>query len=163
MRTCLRMTIQLAWAFVGVMCGYLILALLWSVVLKKIFSGGLFQESIIWNISHTCALILGLFLLSALVYEAWIAVFRFSSRTVSPTVFVASVVLFCVAAQGENHITHPLFGHHKSMLEIFVAPFLELFVAVSVLVGPFIYYRVVKAILTKLLLPELHDSAARIR
>jgi hypothetical protein len=145
----LKLSIQIFWTVVGLLCLAGLLSFFWQLVFGPVRPQalGIFRWLFVAPI---------LFLLCTLTWAAWRACFRFSSDSVGPTVFVVTLVLFCTASRGEVHFLTPAI--ESGILQ----PFLGLGIAIIVLVGPFTYYRVMLVILRRTLFPELNHSAARL-
>ena len=161
MKKVLRLTIQVSWAGLGLFCCFTVAQLLWDAVSGRILNGAFFREGFVWEISGASALLIGLFLLGALIYTAWQAVFRFSSIIVGPTVFIVSLLLLAAANESRLFQIVALHGPRVGILPDLLLILSGLVLASVVLVGPFAYYRVMKPLLTDVLFPTQRRSGAR--
>ncbi len=156
MKNALRVTIQAAWICVGAYACWLTGSLLWS-VFWQVFGGHFFQNGALWLLFPTCALILGLGLLGALIYGAWTALFRFSAKILGPTCLIVGLILFHAANNAAQDYTkaflNPRLGMHP------LAPFLGLALTITVFAGWITFCRIMPRILARVLFPDLSAAA----
>jgi hypothetical protein len=152
MKEVLRLIIQAAWAFVGLFAVWMAATILWH-ILSVVFAGDLFDQGLLALFCRTCALVLGLGLLGALIYGAWAAVFRFSPSILGPTCGLVSLVLLKFANDTDRFFTdsfvNPRLGMHPAM------PLLGLALAIVTWGGWIAFFRAMPKVLAKLLYPDL--------
>jgi hypothetical protein len=147
----LKCAIQIFWAILGIYSLVMLIGMLGYQLFGHSpdsldLAGYLFELPII-------------FLFTAIVYTACVALFRFSFAVVGPTVFIASVIMFTIAMHGMTHDLQPMLNPRLHPLTVAFLDLLALFV---VIFGTFRFYRVTLAAIQKTLFPELNHSAARI-
>jgi hypothetical protein len=157
MKRTLRLLIQASWAYVGFIVCSAFLSLLWHVLSAGFHGTVVNGESIIWRISNTCALIAGLFLLGAVSYGAYIAVFRFSTKIIAPTVLFVAAIMLLVALYGEHRYLAPLMLSRRGA----VLPLAGFAIVIIVVMGFQKFNRWMPPLLIKVLFPELTHSARR--
>jgi hypothetical protein len=147
----LKLSIQIFWAVIGLLCLAGVLSFSWQFFFGPVRPQplGVFRWLFVAPI---------LFLFCTLIWAAYRACFRFSGDILGPTVCIVALVLFSAAAHGETHFLEPAMKIRSGILQ----PLLGLGIAIVVLAGPFVYYRVMLAILRTILFPELKHSAARL-
>ena len=147
----LKYVIQVFWAFFGLYS----LLMLMGMLGYRFFS----QSSHSLGLAGYLVSLPIIFLFSAIIYTACVALFRFSFAVVGPTVFIASVIMFATALHGLTHDLQPMIDPRSHPL---IAPFLDLLALFVVIFGPFRFYRSTQTAMQKTLFPELNHSAARI-
>jgi hypothetical protein len=159
MKTTLEWSVKFFWAMIGL---YAITALggtLWHLFFSHT---GTRPEGILsWVLASVM-----LFLCVALILGAYHALFGFFSSVLQPTVLIVSLIMWCVAVQGDVHLIQPFLEHSaksSGILSGFLLPIEGLWSLIIILVGAIGFYRALVRILPQLLFPSdsIRYSAAR--
>ena len=152
MKATLRLTIQVAWAYLGLVSSYALAAFFRSAFFGHVplpFAHG----DWIWRISNACATLLFLLILIGLIFMAWRTLFRFSEGSIAATVDLAVLIMLFTALYGDIHYLQPLINAHIRSGGGPLLPLADLAVIVGSAFGAWKFSTVMPRVLSKVLFP----------
>jgi hypothetical protein len=157
MQTALRLTIQFAWAYLGILSAWVIGALFWSMIVAHRplpFAHG----ELAWRISNTCVLLLGFLILGAIIRIAWRAIFRFSEASVTVTIGVSLLVMICLFIYGKHSYLQPWIEAHLRSIPGSVQGVMDLTISAIGMGGAWKFCYVMQRAFAKVLFPGTSSS-----
>jgi hypothetical protein len=146
----LRLAIQGFWALIGAMSVWLLTQMIWRIFSHPPSLAG-------WVLFPFMA-----FLLTALVFAAWSALFRFSPAVVKPCVFIITLVLLDAALKAHRTYLQPMVESDIHRTAGSLMPFVALLGLFLVVVATIKFYRITSALIIRMLFPEILPFSTRI-
>lgn len=160
MKTALRLTIQCAWAYVGLISCSILAGLLWVSLARRnppAFAHGEWA----WQISNALGILLAVLILALIIRAAYRAIFRFSEKTVNDSVSLTLVVMVGFYIYANHYYLGPWITTWIRAGRSPLLPLMDVVFTVASLAGCYKFGLVMPGLLRKVLFPERQNSWAR--